>query len=86
MTSYAKSFTQELRLVNLNVQRVVADLCDSRNVSDYLMYKFKDQSVVSLLESLRGSLQVVENKLFQVYKKWMLIMDQRILNTVTDLK
>ena len=86
MTSYAKSFTQELRLVNLNVQRVVADLCDSRNVSDYLMYKIKDQSVVSLLESLRGSLQVVENKLFQVYKKWMLIMDQRILNTVTDLK
>ena len=86
MTSSAKSFTQELRLVNLNVQRVVADLCNSRNVSDYLMYKIKDQSVVSLLESLRGSLEVVENKLFQVYKKWMLIMDQRILNTVTDLK
>ena len=90
MKSSIKSFTQELKLVNLQLKldllRVAADLSDFRNVSDYLMDEIIGLPVSGLLQSLRDGEEVMEEELYQVYEKWMFILGQSILNTATNLK
>lgn len=90
MKSSIKSFTQELKLVNLQLKldllRVAADLIDFWNVSDYLMDEIIGLPVSGLLQSLRDGEEVMEEELYQVYEKWMFILGQRILNTATNLK